>query len=448
MAERIEVAGGPSAATVGAARDDEARDGEARAPSHAARISMALAFAACAGLLTAWGLQGRGLDLAPLYIAGRLAAEGRADLLYVFQPALGPMIEHPDWTRIAAEAGYEHSIFAWVFPPVWAHLLAWPATALSWPAFSAATALISGLAMAGVAVVGARMWAPASVRTRATLASLALMAFAWPAVSSTWFNQAQPAITLICLLALEAGERGRPARAGCLLALAAAVKLGPAVFGLYWLMTGRWRAALWALGAGAALLALNLAAAGAAETRAFFDLLARIGDGASTGGMNQSLMVFAARALGADLPGFAFAAPMPPGARTLAWGLALGTLALAACRLAGWTRAGGPAERIAEAQRTRLMPVVMAVTLLAAPLAWAHYFTFMVPWAVALRYRVRFGGVAAAVSLGMMLFASLVFWKARGFSDDIALLTLPALAILALTSILAPERVSPERDPA
>ncbi|MEC9433332.1 MAG: glycosyltransferase 87 family protein [Pseudomonadota bacterium] len=397
----------------------------------AAAVAVAAAGLVAVASLTVQALHGRSLDLAPLFVAGRLAWAGQQAHLFVYQPLLSPEVQDEAWSAAAAAGGYRDWLLAYVFPPVWAELFAWPAAHLDWRWFRAGFALANAGALALGCALAARLWAPPGRAMQAAAISLAVLPFAWPAACSAFFNQVQPWAALALLAALHEAERDRPARAGMLLALAGALKLTPALMGVWWLITGRWRAAGWALGAGAALFALNLAVAGIGPTRAFIDQIGRVGELLQAGGVNQSLLIPAAHLFGVSLPpgvGVAFA---PPGARLLAWGGALAALAFAAIRLRG---AG------AEARRGRLMPVILILTSAVSPLAWTHYFPFLVPLAVGLGFRLRHGPAVAAAALGALVLATGLFFWAPALHDRVPQLTLVVALGLAGAALFLPDR--------
>lgn len=395
------------------------------------RLAALAATAFATAMLTWIGLGGRGLDLAPLYVAGRLAAEGAEAHLYVYQPLLSPEVHDPEWSAAAAAGGYRDWLLAFVFAPIWAEIAAFPAAHLPWRLFHTGFAIANAGALAAGAWVAARLWAPEGRGVQVAAISLVALPFAWPAAASAWFNQVQPWATLALLLALREAERDRPARAGMLLALAAALKLSPAAMGVWWLIAGRWRAAGWALGAGAALFAVNLVIGGVEETRAFLDQLGRIGTLLQSGGMNQSLLNPVSKLFGAQMPEGIGVVPVPPGALPLTWALVLAALAVAAIRLL---------PRGTEARRGRLMPAALILVTVAAPLAWTHYFPFLVPLAVALGFRLRFGAWIAGAAILALITATAAFRLAPGLHLAWSLSPLAVALGLALAAVVAPER--------
>jgi hypothetical protein len=391
-----------------------------------------LAAAAFAGwlVLTLVGVAAPGADLFPLYAAGRWIAEGLPHLIYVFDPAVRADISHPAWSDLAARVGYDNHLFAYIFPPLWAKLAAPAAEALPWSAFHVAGAALNAAALVAGVGVAARLWAPTGAGRKVFALSLLVAAAAWPALASAWFNQVHAWVMLCVLLALLLGEKDRPAAAGALLALAAAVKIAPALIGLYWLLSGRWNAAAWAVGCGAAMLALAAATGGLQLNLAFMEQLARLAAGAPTSTLNQSLTVWLAR-LFVDLETFIGAAPMPWQARALSAVAMVGLIAAALRR----TPAGDDGAR-----RCRLMPVVLIAAVAGGPIAWAYYFVFLIPLAFSLAWRVAGGGWIAAAAMAAMIANGLAFWHDRPLEAEFGPATLCVALLLAAACIWAPER--------
>ena len=328
------------------------------------------------------------LDLFPLYAAGRLAAEGSMAQVYVFEPASGIEVTTPAWLSVAAEAGHSGEVFPFVYPPLWAKALAPLASGLDWTGFRLLFSVLAATAAAAAIALATTMWAAPERRSEAAALALLISPLGWPVFVLFVYNQVHGLLLLAVLLSWRAADRGRPARAGLLLALAASLKLAPAAFGLYFLLSRQWAAAAWSLAFGAGLLGISLLWAGLDVNLAYFEQCARLAAGIPTTLMNQSFTLAFAELLG-DMPEALGAAPPPPEARALALGVAATLIAAAAMRHGG---------RPAAERRLRLQPVLLFALQGAAPMCWLYYFMLLPALALCLPGRIARGGwIAAAV---------------------------------------------------
>jgi len=172
-------------------------------------------------------------------------------------------------------------------------------------------------------------------------------------------------LILMAMVAADCLLRRTPWPRGLLIGLAAAVKLTPAVFVLFFLPGREWKPPVTALAAfvGASLVGAALAPSGWGSY--WFGVLLepdRIGGAGYAG--NQSLR------------GVLHRLALPQSVETIAW-VALVVAALAA----GWVAV----VRLRRAGRdTEAMLVVAAVGLLCSPISWSHHWVWVVPALVVL----------------------------------------------------------------
>lgn len=243
---------------------------------------------------------------------------------------------------------------------------------------------------------------------------LALAGLVFPATSALLRGQVGPLLLGLVGLALLDLRRGRPLRAGLVIALAAAIKLTPGVLLVGLLVARRWRAALSGLG-GLVLWLVLLPA----------PFLGPLGGVRSTAAFTQVMVLGPARASGQiALPG---RAPEPidlPTNQSLSsqvlrrtdpgvwrWGLLglLGLSLLPALHLG----AREPRER---APSPAVAGLLLAWTLLAAPVAWHHHHLLLAPVLLGLAEvsraaspgpiaRLARGGLLAFLALSLLHFA-------------------------------------------
>jgi hypothetical protein len=335
------------------------------------------------------------------YYAGAAAlAEGRRDLLYP-DPAtlnLGVLPDQP-WVRFAVERGVP-TPSGYIYPPFLAVVLR-PLTALPYHrANQAWFALNVALFGAGVALLAS--WRPGGLPFEAACGVLFACLCFYPTFRAFQCGQASLLVLFLLAGGLWAFARGRDAAAGALVAVAAAVKITPAILVIFFLAARRLRAAAWAAAAFAATLAISVAGAGWANHVTFAaDIAPVLARGAATFA-NQSLAGALDR-IALRVTMNAFELVDEPG-----W-LKAATRGLAAVLLLASILA---ARRLALAGRGAAgFSLVVLASLLASPISWEHHFVAaLLPIAVLVGGEAREGTIsrrrAALLAAAYVLLAS------------------------------------------
>jgi alpha-1,2-mannosyltransferase len=319
------------------------------------------------------------------YYAGALALdEGRADLLYP-DPAtlnLGLLPDQP-WVRFAVERGVPHPS-AYIYPPLLAVALR-PLALLPYHRANQIWFLLNASLFAASLVLLAG-WRASGLRFEAAAGILLLAINFHPTYRSFACGQVGLVMLLLTAGALWALERDRDLLAGSAVALAAAIKLTPAILIVYFLAVRRYRAAAAAVLAGLVLLGLSVAGAGW-ENHVIFvrDQLPVLSRGAATFA-NQSLTGFLARiGTGATMNAFEFLdGPSWLNVAGRAGGTAILVLSLWLARRISATREGG----------ARGFGLVVMASLLASPITWEHHYVLaLVPLAVLLTQILDLDGI-------------------------------------------------------
>ncbi|GGM78822.1 polyprenol-phosphate-mannose-dependent alpha-(1-2)-phosphatidylinositol pentamannoside mannosyltransferase [Longimycelium tulufanense] len=263
------------------------------------------------------------------------------------------------------------------YPP-FAALLFLPLSVLPWTVLVSAWQAVSVLCLWWLVERSLALVSTTDAATRRRDALLWTAVALWLEPVRTTLNYGQ--VNLILAAVLLAGlARARPVLAGASVGLTAAVKLTPAISGLYFLVRRRWAEAVWSLLAFAAAVALTWVIAPAASARFWFHTMTdanRVGPVGSA--INQSLRGALARTLGHDV---GFGAPW---LAAVAAAAVLGGMAL-------WRTA-----------RTRdTLAIVLAVQLLGllvSPISWSHHWVWVVPALVWLVHAASRGRRMAAVA--------------------------------------------------
>ena len=349
-----------------------------------------------------WGVWAE--DLSAVYIAGWLWQTGQADLIYDAPKIFfGGIAE--SWKPAMAALGIEDKVsFAYVYPPLWAVLIA-PVTAWLGPqGFLDAATLVQIPMLAGSIFLAGRLLKPERMPWIVWAGlGIAILAFTIHALVAIWHNQPTITVGFLVLLAFERLDRGHPIAAGAALALAAAIKLTPAAFILVFLLDRQFRAVVAFTITGGALGLLSIALAGWPAHAAFLDSLGLVKGVALLSAINISLntaILSAGSALGwlpypdPDLPQIVYRDTIP------AWlGPALGAAALAL--IAVFTRALAPLDgRLRRGIGLFALAIILA---LFGPLGWLHYYVMPMLLLPAL---VGLLPVAAGAALTALVFLS------------------------------------------
>ena len=332
-----------------------------------------------------------GDDLAVGYIACRMLAEGKGAALYDHSHS-GTVheITAADWDSSAARYGFTGTTYAYVQTPLWAYALTPACTTMNWPAFAAVYAFIATLAVAGIVWLSARYLANGSTPLVMAFVLVTLW-YGLPFKYAMYLLQTHALILIACLGALLLAERKRPVRAGLLLAMAATVKITPALLVVYWIANRRWKAlAAFTISMGA-LFAITYALAGGEMTGAFISELRHFSSNIYVAFNNQSV------AAGIMAPQYPQALdqwliyPLTPWVK-----IVTGLLGVAFVGLAGHLRHKGASEG------ATVSVALLAMTAF-APLAWTHYYIVCIVPLIWLGSQPRMLGFVVLAALAGML---------------------------------------------
>lgn len=269
------------------------------------------------------------------------------------------------------------------YPPIAAVLFGPLAALPAWLA-NALASTASFLALSAVCVVVAGKLSPRKEIVWTLGPAAAILAIGLEPVIST-FTLGQINLVLMALVVLDCFVIRDPRRRGLLVGLAAAIKLTPAMFVLYFLLRRDRRAAVNAIAAFTALSLLGFLAAPTDSTEYWFHALldpSRIGGLAYT--TNQSLRGVLARLQLDTIP--------------LLWlGLAAAVTLLAAL----------------VAYRTRddilALLAIAAAGLLASPVSWSHHWVWLVPALLLAAARSRTWWQHSLLAVTLLIYCSRVF---------------------------------------
>ena len=231
-----------------------------------------------------------GDDLSSSYIACRLLAGGQGDHLYSFNAEYFHIIDDPAWVDMAQETSFKGFLHPYVQTPLWAYALNPLCRAMNFPAFNLLFLVLNFTAIAGTVWLAAYQWAPSFLSRPALLAGfLAVLSFTTPVYYTAFLNQTHPLILFATILAVFLASRNQNILSGLVLAVAASIKLTPAIIVIYWLMAGKRRSVVSFLAWWVVLNILTLLIFGAAMSLDYLSNLNRISNVLLVSYNNQSL---------------------------------------------------------------------------------------------------------------------------------------------------------------
>jgi alpha-1,2-mannosyltransferase len=332
--------------------------------------------AACfvfAAVMIAAASHGRGYDLAPLPTAGRLLATGNAAHLYAQDPHAYNVVDDPVFRRAAHDVGFMDEPTPFVYPPLFALAMGVVADvpfsilSIAWAVLSAGFVLL-GLYFTLI------VYLPQYRRSFAIPAALLVLCGFEPLLYGFWLSQTTAIIFPLVMGAVALARRGKANEAGVVLAVAAFVKISPAILAIVWLWRGPRRAVTALLATLLVLWIVSIALLGFDVHLAYFRRLLEIGRATVVAFNNHSLSAFISR--------FSFEPSawldwrMYPPAR---WALIVSGAFFLIAAGAAWMAI----RRVPPAAADRGTPLAEGFAflgmLLIPNIAWTHYFVFLLP---------------------------------------------------------------------
>ena len=338
--------------------------------------------------------RGRGYDLIPIATAGRLVSTGQMDHLYARDRQFYNVVNDADFSQAAAALGYRSEPTPFVYPPLVAFVaqplgrIGFSVTQSAWAAASILF-LLAGLQLTLVVFV------PDSCSPLIFGAVTVLLCLFEPVRYAFWLGQTTPLIFALVMGAIYLQRTGRPAVSGVLLAIAAFVKLTPAVLALVWLWRGPRRAAYWCGACFAGLWGASVALAGWEINLAYVRRISEIGNGVVIAYNNHSVLSFVSRLAQPRGEWVDWRIHQPQPILSLITGVIL--IALGATAMAAMRRVPRSAEHI---WRPSAEAFAVLAMLLVPGVAWTHYFVFLLP-VIGVMLSVRTAGAFVPVAAGM-----------------------------------------------
>jgi alpha-1,2-mannosyltransferase len=334
-------------------------------------------------------------DFHALWIAGQWLADGRPDLVYPTDPTFFTMLPPPEWIdRLEAE-GFSGQVYPFIYPPIWAWLAAEATHVMRYETLLTAVAFLNPLMIVAMLLAARRLAAP-TMRVGYYLGlGLVLLLISRVGLIALIQNQPQVTVAFLTVLAIERAEYGSPRLGGVLLALAAAIKLYPAIYALFWLASGQKRAAASFALVGGAIGLLSVAVAGWPLHLAFLHMIRVISDTAMVTPVNYALESTLAHSFYLDQLTMVLTPRIDPSAaRGAAWTVLAKPVPLAiAMKLMQvgvvlWLMVLFRKARDRQ-DRAALWPFAFGLFTLVGPIAWCYHYLSSVAFAPMLVQRLR-----------------------------------------------------------
>ena len=211
-------------------------------------------------------------DLRASWIAGHFYALGATDMIYAGNEGYFSMLPADGWQDWSDAHGLEGPTYPFVYPPLWAAVASWAVPHVPYEIAKGVANVVNPALMAGMVWLAARCVDDRDVSVpMMTLVGCAFCIATLPGMVALAQNQPHILVAFLLVFAIERDRAGAPVAAGAALALAASLKLFPAIFVLLWIARGHWRPVAAFAVAGAALGGLSVLLAGWPLHRAFLD---------------------------------------------------------------------------------------------------------------------------------------------------------------------------------
>lgn len=368
-------------------------------------------------------------DLRAVWLAGSFYDAGQ---IYTGSEGLFTMEPPRAWVDHVLAQNIETPVYPFIYPPLWAWVSAQIVPLTSFENAIFAVTVVNLLLFAAMPVLAFRISRPKVGMTAFLLLSVPLFAFTYPFLIPLEENQPQILVSFLVLFAVERSRNGGPILGGVAMALAASIKLYPAIFALFWLFGGDRRAfGAFAL-AGAALGAASVAIAGWPMHEAFLSEIKAISNSALYSTANYSFDPFIAKlALSDDLMRIT---TEETGGETIwkvvektqAWRLANMALFAGAVTFLAWQAARG------KTRHAYFWPAAFLLLALVSPLTWLYHLIPALVFLPALMF------TALPLLPSLVLYVSFIFlMRANGAFSDLGLsLALPGTHELIFFTLL------------
>jgi hypothetical protein len=182
-------------------------------------------------------------DFRAVWLAGEFFGDGMdPSRIYAGSEALFTMEPPRAWIDQTLDAGMEIGVYPFIYPPLWAWVSAQLVPLTTFAQAVPVVTVLNLLMLLAMPLLARRILGPTMSGTLYALLLFPLYAFTFPFLLPLEENQPQILVSFLLLFAIERTQNGGAIWGGAILALAASIKLYPALFALFWLFGGERRA--------------------------------------------------------------------------------------------------------------------------------------------------------------------------------------------------------------
>ncbi len=379
-------------------------------------------------------------DLRSLWLAGQFFGQGPAGV-YAGSEGTFYMVPPDIWIETIIAQDVPRPVYPFIYPPLWAWAVEPLTTTLSFDQFKLISTVINAALVCGSLLLACRIASSAQSATIFVAVGILVCTTSIVVLLPMEQNQPQILVSFLILLAIERERSGNQALGGLAMALAAAIKLYPAIFAIFWLCAGRRTAFASFAISGATLGVISMYVAGWPFHQAFLNEISMISGTVLFSAANFSLDPLVAY-LFVDQANMTEISTEITGGKT-SWFIypkpAFWVIASIFVQLVGIAALG------IFARRTRLgdplfWPVAILLVSWLSPLSWLyHYLTafFFLP-ALLQRLGVVFGSLLVlAVTLPTVIMFRGILLEASGRTEVIVFSTHFSLIVAAVSFLVA-----------
>jgi hypothetical protein len=382
-------------------------------------------------------------DFQALWIAGEFYQAGVFDQIYPPDTEYFTSKPSPEWIAHVAEQCQETAIFSYIYPPIWAAIFAKLTTFTTFNTVSAIAGYINPILMGAMAYLAWRfccLGGMKGIRAPVYVAVVLIILMTTTlGIIGLFQNQVQILVSFLIILGLERERSKAPIVAGLAMGLAAAIKLYPVFFAIFWLAQGKNRAAASFVIGGGAIGLLSIFISGWPLHAVFLDQIRVISNGIFLNGLNYALETSIANLFFQDdlIFSLSAASELDPEGKN---GVLGGQLAMAkpfiwmvlskVAILSSTIAVAVVAYKTRDRDPVVFWPFALTLVSLMSPLAWGYHFLPAVSFAPAL---LAFLGLRAGLRTLAICFIPLAMGMLptyKGLSGSVDILQLVGVACL------------------
>ncbi len=313
------------------------------------------------------------------WMAGLYFGDGQPHLIYPPDSDIFTMLPPPEWLEHLEGGDYNGTVYPFLYPPLWAWLASQLSTFMSYEQAALIANILNPTMIIGSLILAHSIVAPSMNQVAFVMIGAVALALSSAGFFGLYQNQPQILVSFLTVLAIERSERNAPRVAGLALALAAALKLYPAILVVFWLALGRRKAAMNFVIFGAMLGLASLVVGGMPLHWRFLELIETVSGTAMVTTLTYAPDSLTARfLLSDDLTRMLVAWVGPDEPSDVGWYVAhkpaLFKLAFGLVQLAAIATIFVLFRRRRDNFDTALWPFALTVTALTGPMAWAYYY--------------------------------------------------------------------------